>query len=112
MRELIAAMLKEIGFVWIRQSGDGLEALLTIGEGGLPDIIICDIHMQPINGMEFAVRLFAQHRLRIPILFLTGDARPEVVKLSEKINVAGFLLKPPNIDILRSRILSAISENR
>ena len=34
-----------------------MEALVMLAWGEAPDVIVCDIGMEPMNGLEFAVRL-------------------------------------------------------
>jgi two-component system chemotaxis response regulator CheY len=52
IRELVVTMLRDIGFRDIAQAGDGHDALSQI-ETADPGLIICDISMQPMDGLEF-----------------------------------------------------------
>jgi CheY-like chemotaxis protein len=49
IRELVATMLRDIGFQDIAQARDGHDALSQI-ETADPGLIICDISMQPMDG--------------------------------------------------------------
>jgi CheY-like chemotaxis protein len=56
IRELVATMLRDIGLHDIAQARDGQDALSQI-ETADPGLIICDISMQPMDGLEFVEAL-------------------------------------------------------
>ena len=56
MRELVVGLVRQIGFGTVSSATDGEQGLQEI-MGGRPQIIICDINMQPVDGVEFVKRL-------------------------------------------------------
>ena len=76
------------------------EALLMDMEENLSefDLVILDIYMDGINGMETA-RKIRENDINIPIVFLT--ASPDFALESYDVNAFGYLLKPVKKDKLK-----------
>lgn len=70
---------------------DGQE-LLELLEEVSPDLIILDISMPKLGGLEAAQRLKLSHP-QVKILLLSMHKNPAYVQLAWKIGVAGYLLK-------------------
>lgn len=52
----------------------GAEGLKILSEGLLPDLILLDVDMPGMNGIEFQKQLAADDRLKnIPVIYLTAD---------------------------------------
>ena len=56
IRETVAAMLRDLGFPEISQARDGGDALRQL-EPANPGLIICDIDMKPMDGLQFVEAL-------------------------------------------------------
>ena len=77
---------------------DGLEGLEKL-KNIKPDLIILDINMPKMGGLEFYGRIATEHgRSKYPVLVLT--ARANLEKTFKDINVDGFMPKPFEIDQL------------
>lgn len=73
---VVAEVLEGAGFDVITARGGG-EGLMAYAEH-LPDLVILDIMMPGLDGLEVCRRIRAQEEGReVPILFLTADERPE-----------------------------------
>jgi DNA-binding NarL/FixJ family response regulator len=74
------------------ESANGQELVNTINSGTIPDIVLLDISMPVMDGVEAAQWLRAKHpAVRIIILSMFEDA--EKVLLMVKMGVKGYLLK-------------------
>jgi len=74
------------------EAANGQELLNTINSGTVPDIILLDISMPVMDGVEAAEILKAKHpNVRIIILSMFEDA--DKVLLMVKMGVKGYLLK-------------------
>ena len=79
VREVIARMLEESGFTVLKASG-GEEALALSRRGDVPfDLLLTDIVMPEIGGVELADRVAAE-RPDARILFMTGYAEEAVLR--------------------------------
>ncbi|HJQ26722.1 MAG TPA: response regulator [Blastocatellia bacterium] len=70
-RDILAKLLRMSGYDVI-SAGDG-EAGLAAAQGQDPDLIITDIHMPNMNGIEFVQRVRRDHLLdKTPVLVVTA----------------------------------------
>ena len=79
-------------------AGDGIEALELLRSGNIPRdrrLILLDLNMPRMNGIEFLRELRADDELQLtPVVVLTtsDDERDKINAYN--LNVAGYLLKP------------------
>lgn len=72
----------------------GMECL-TILKKRTVDLILLDVEMPVMNGMDTLERIRADKELaKIPVMFLTADASQETVIKAGKLDVAGYVKKP------------------
>ena len=66
--------------------------------GDLPKLILLDLHMPRIGGIEVLLRLKANERTsRIPIVVLTSSAQHQDIVESYNLGVQGYLVKPVSL---------------
>jgi two-component system response regulator YesN len=86
---------RELGVTEVETAQDGADALGRIAERA-PDVIVCDIRMPRMDGLELANAV----RGRCPdvgLIFLTGFAEKENLKAAIRLQAADFLEKPVNL---------------
>lgn len=90
----------------ITEANNGEEALkLLEHKDSLPDIILLDLNMPKINGIEFLRILKSDDRLRyIPTIILTTSNNQRDLLECYKIGVAGYVLKPLKYEEYVSKI--------
>ncbi|MBL6599174.1 MAG: response regulator [Alphaproteobacteria bacterium] len=111
IRQIVWKMLKDIGFGNIVEVGDGSQAMREV-LATKPDLIICDIAMEPVDGFKFVEALQARgfkDKDRIPTIFLTGHTEREMVIKAKQLGADGFLVKPVSAKDLKARITFALS---
>ncbi len=90
-------VIKTLGFEHqIIVATNGEQALGILKEkDNLPNIIILDLNMPKINGLEFLTILKNDAVLKyIPSIILTTSSNHKDVKQCYKIGIAGYILKP------------------
>jgi DNA-binding NarL/FixJ family response regulator len=88
---LRALLEKEADMEVVSEAGNGREAMLLAGEL-LPDVIVMDIAMPDMNGIDAARRIMADHpKINILALSMLGDKRFVFEMFSA--GVKGYLLK-------------------
>jgi two-component system chemotaxis response regulator CheY len=114
IRELVATMLRDIGFQDIAQARDGHDAWSQI-ETADPGLIICDISMQPMDGLEFVETLRRHPWPRageVPVIFLTSHTEAAIVKRAFKLGVEAYVVKPVQKKQLEVRVMTTLERSR
>ncbi|MET0283670.1 MAG: response regulator [Polyangiales bacterium] len=74
IRESIKDVLEDEGYV-VAEAGNGVEALDRLRTDALPDLILLDLMMPVMNGLQFHQELVKDAAWRaIPIVVLSADA--------------------------------------
>ncbi len=83
-----------------------IEALEQIHAGNSkPDLIITDLNMPGMNGLEFlaALRQFEPTK-KTPVLMLTTETKDELKQQGKALGLTGWIVKPFNPDQLKMAI--------
>jgi two-component system cell cycle response regulator len=88
----------------IHEAGDGVEGL-TVAQRQRPDLILLDLTMPVMDGVEMLTRLKADPELRgIPVVMLTAESGRENVLRIAKLGVRDYLIKPFKEDLIIERV--------
>jgi len=93
----------EMGGFTVETASDGVKALLKLKGGLKPDLIITDINMPNMDGMELikSVRSLPGFRFT-PILTLTTESQAEIRAQGKRNGATGWLVKPVGgVDLLK-----------
>lgn len=101
VRRLLEELFKREGWE-VRSAGDGLEAIDRVEEQ-LPDLILMDVKMPNMNGLE-ATHEIMQRNPSIPIIMMTAYGEIEVVKQALDAGVKKCISKPFDIILLRDMV--------
>ena len=107
VQTLIRKQLTAQGFE-VTVASDGLDGLMKL-EGMKPDLIVCDVMMPNLDGMEFVKAIKAQHQTQqVPVIFLTAKTDPR--SMIDGINVGArfYVTKPFQLDDLLSKVSRAL----
>lgn len=113
-REFLSGELSAAGY-HVLQAADGVEALKQVEACPDTDIIVSDIMMPRMDGVEFCRQLKANIKTcHIPIILLTARSGNENMLEGYDAGADLYLTKPFNIAILQNRIrhLLALGEKR
>ncbi|SFL27129.1 response regulator [Geodermatophilus ruber] len=92
VRDALVDLLSESGDVTVVAECEDGEQVLEAAQRTEPDVVLLDLAMPRVTGLEAARELLAaQPRTRVVIL--TGSLTPALVKEAEEIGVVGYLLK-------------------
>ena len=84
-------MLTNLGYLVVGEAGDGQSAINLSWELR-PDIVIMDIKMPDVDGIE-AARVLTEERLS-PVLLLSAYSQQELVQRAKEAGVVSYLVKP------------------
>lgn len=110
----IRTLVREIlGTSWrIIEAPDGKEGL-RLASRYTPDLIICDVMMPVMDGLECCRRIKSEITTsHIPVLLLTACSRDEERTRGYEYGADGYLSKPFSSDMLRTRCQNLIDNRR
>lgn len=107
LRSGMARALAVLGFQNVTTLTNGVEALGWMELGNQCDLIICDLNMPHMSGLELLHRIRKDPHLRsTAFLMITAAATKENVIAAAKAGVTDFIVKPFTIDQLLEKISS------
>ena len=112
MRKVISKVLQASGFQvgTLMEAENGQEALGVL-EKEWVDIILSDIHMPIMNGVEFLRVLKDQEELKeLPIVFITTESNEERVNEIMSLGANGYIRKPFRPEDIRSLLSKIMGE--
>ena len=89
---------------------DGAEAWHVINNRAV-DLILSDVRMQPMDGLEFLTSL-RETGLTIPIILMTSFANVEIVARAWQLGAYDFLEKPFEEEPLRRMVSAALNNGK
>ena len=95
-RQIIAQVLVNFGICHVIQAENGVCGAEFV-ESLRPDLILCDLNMEPIDGFEFIAMLRKNEDAKIrqtPVIVLTSHDEEDMVKKAAGLKIEGYLLKP------------------
>ena len=94
----------------VTHAGNGAAALEILSKTHeLPNIILLDLNMPKINGIEFLTQIKQNSKLNhIPVVILTTSANYDDLKECYKLGIAGYLSKPLSYEDYVIKIESCI----
>ena len=90
----LRSSLQMSGFT-VEEASDGVKALAKLGSGYKPDLIITDINMPNMGGLELIAKARALPGMRFtPILALTTESQQAKRDEAKRNGATGWLVKP------------------
>lgn len=109
--QMLRGILEPFYDVTLVKSGN--QALMYLKKNPYPDLVLMDIDMPEMNGIEAAKRIQELTGGKVPILFVTALCDKETVTLCRDMNAAGYIVRPYKPVYIKSeikRILTGRSE--
>jgi DNA-binding response OmpR family regulator len=110
MSTFILTTLRRIGILDLFAFEDAASALKEVGKIK-PDLVLTDIHMRPMSGLEMVRELRASADEKVsglPVIFLSADSSAATVGETLPLGIAGYIVKPPNMAALQAKIEHAL----
>jgi len=113
-QEIIKEVLQSLGVSnTLLLFSDGFEALTYLQtKSDKPFLILCDINLPKLNGLELREEINADHRLRrksVPFVFYSTNASRDAVKKAYDLTVQGFFIKNHTLEQLRDTLSLIVS---
>lgn len=112
MQTFILGSLRRLGILDLYAFEDGATALREVVKLK-PDLVLTDVHMQPVGGIEFVRQLRGLSNNQISstkVIFLSADSSSSTVGEALPLGVSGYLVKPPSLAALSAKIEAALKK--
>jgi two-component system chemotaxis response regulator CheY len=95
VRQQVAATLAPAGFEII-VAEDGVEGLERINETPDLALILCDVNMPRMDGLEMLLAAKRSGKLQMPVVMLSTEGRSDLIERAKEAGAKGWLVKPFN----------------
>jgi len=112
MRKIVERSLRQAGIdlAQVREAGNGAEALAILGDGSV-DLILCDINMPVMDGLEFVRPLQAMDAAkRAPVMMITTEGSESHVVQALSLGARGYLRKPFTPDQVKEHVIPVLEK--
>jgi two-component system chemotaxis response regulator CheY len=92
VRKQVGNALKAQGY-HVVEAVDGVDALSKLESNPDTRLVVCDVNMPRMNGLEFLEQLSAKNR-SLPVVMLTTEGQPELIQRAKSLGAVGWLVKP------------------
>jgi two-component system chemotaxis response regulator CheY len=100
MRQQVRMPLEDAGYK-VLEAGDGQEALRRLDGAADVHMVISDVNMPGMNGLEMLEALRKIPRFAaLPVVMLTTEGKKSLVERAEKAGARGWLVKPFKAEVL------------
>jgi two-component system chemotaxis response regulator CheY len=108
-RRQIRQAFEAVGIV-VAEAAEGVEALWRAREQRF-DLVITDIHMPAMDGLEFIRELRKSPGYeRTPVYVLTSDGSRDRLAEGRQVGATAWLVKPANMAMLTSAVVEALAK--
>ena len=107
MRKMIDRLVRAAGIdvTELIEANDGWEGLALV-QSKDPDLILCDVNMPTMDGLEF-LRNLKQASLprRVPVVMITTEGSESRMAEAKASGAAGYIRKPFTVEQIKEQIL-------
>ena len=107
VRQQVSRALVGAGFTVV-EAKDGVDALEKLAGRPETRLIVCDVNMPRMSGIEFLEQC-ERNGNKVPIVMLTTEGQPELIERAKALGAKGWLFKPfkPELLIATAKKLTA-----
>lgn len=102
MLDVVASLLQDDGFV-VEEASSGTELLRILDDGPEPNLIITDVQMPGLSGLEVLSHMRHRHS-RVPVILMSAFATDGLRESARAGGAAAVLAKPFGIVELRELV--------
>ncbi len=110
MRKIVERALRQAGLnaLIVHEAGSGTEGL-DILKAQQVDLILSDINMPSMDGLEFVRQIRAQNLAPgVPVVMITTESSEEHVKQAIQAGARGYIRKPFTAEQVKERVLPLV----
>jgi two-component system, chemotaxis family, chemotaxis protein CheY len=111
MRKIVERSLRQAGLsiTQVLEAGNGAEALATV-QNNKVDLILCDINMPVMDGLEFVKQLPSVENAKgVPVVMITTEGSEGHVIQALSAGARGYIRKPFTPDQVKEHVLPVLT---
>ena len=112
MRKIVERSLRQAGvdLEKVLEAGNGAEALVAL-QGGAVDLILCDINMPVMDGLEFVRQVSTVDTAKgVPIVMITTEGSESHVVQALSAGARGYIRKPFTPEQVKEHVLPLLGK--
>ena len=113
MRKIISRSLRQAGLPVdeVFEAGDGIEGLNVLSSGKTIHLVLSDINMPLMDGLEFLRQIRAQNLAPgVPVVMITTESSEEHVRQAIQAGAQGYIRKPFTAEQVKERVLPLLGK--
>lgn len=111
MRKIVERSLRQAGvdLEQVSEAGNGVEALAVLSQKKV-DLILCDINMPVMDGLEFVKQLpRVENAKGVPVIMITTEGSEGYVVQALSAGAKGYIRKPFTADQVKDQVLPVLT---
>jgi two-component system chemotaxis response regulator CheY len=111
MRKIVERSLRQAGIdlTQVVEAGNGAEALTALQENQV-DLILCDINMPVMDGLEFIKQLSGVVNAKgVPVIMITTEGSEAHVVQALSCGARGYIRKPFTPEQVKTQVIPALA---
>lgn len=109
-RQQVMSTLGGVGYDVV-EAVDGLDGLRKLDEHRDASLVLCDLNMPAMNGLEVLTRLGAERPTDRPIvLMFTTEMELDLIQQAKQAGAKGWIVKPFKPDLLIAAVRRLVGE--
>ena len=112
MRKIVERCLRQAGIELeqVLEAGNGAEALGALQDGPV-DLILCDINMPVMDGLEFVKQLQSIEAAKgVPVVMITTEGSESHVVQALSAGAKGYIRKPFTADQVKEHVIPVLEK--
>ena len=112
MRKIVERSLRQAGvdLSEVREAGNGAEGLGALKDNGV-DLILCDINMPVMDGVEFLRQLQGQENAKgVPVVMITTEGSESHVVQALSLGARGYIRKPFTPEQVKEHVIPLLEK--
>ncbi|MCR5143684.1 MAG: HD domain-containing protein [Lachnospiraceae bacterium] len=82
----------------------GKDFINYLKDGGKPHLVILDIRLKDVSGLEIAAKIKDMTKGSVPFMFITEIRDKRAIQIAKSINAQGYVLRPFDDNFMRTEV--------
>jgi two-component system, chemotaxis family, chemotaxis protein CheY len=108
-RQQVSNALLAAGYQVV-EAVDGVDGLAKIELHSDASLVICDVNMPNLDGLQVLAALRARSTSDVPVMMLTTESHPELLQQAKKAGAKGWIVKPFKPEMLVAAVRKLVGD--